>query len=103
MHDLHDLALGRSVLFAQLQHYNLALALAERIAEPGEHLVAPGRIERTAEHAVLNVIESVVLADVRNLQPDAIAGDVINDHGEEFLSSHKSAVLRRSPLEGEGL
>ena len=94
MHDLNNLAFGRSVLFAQLQHYNLALALAERIAKPGKHLVAPGRVERAAEHAVLNVVESVVLAHVCDLEPDAITGDVIDDHGEEFLSSHRASLRR---------
>ena len=78
----HDLALGGDILFAHLQHQDSAFVVAQRVIKPGEHLLAPGRIERTAEDAVLNMVEPVVFAHLSNPQPDPIAGDVIDDKGE---------------------
>ncbi len=83
-----DFALRSKVPFADLEHQNFALIVAESLIEAGEHLLASSRIERTAEDAVLDMVEPIILADVGNSEPDAVARDVVDNKGQQFLSAH---------------
>jgi hypothetical protein len=86
--DSDDLALGGNVFFADLQHQDFPFIVTQGMVEPREHLAAARCVKGAAEDAVLNMVEAVVLAHVRNLEPDAVAGDVVDDEGEQLLSAH---------------
>ena len=90
MNNLDDFALGRNVFFADLQHQHFAFVVSQRMVEPGEHFVSPGRVERTAEHTVLDMVEAVVLAYVGDSEPDLVVRNVIDNEGKQILPAHAS-------------
>jgi hypothetical protein len=73
------------------------------MVEPREHLAAARCVKGAAEDAVLDMVEAVVLAYVRDFEPDAVAGDVVDDEGEKLLPAHtlfgsKESVLKILPM-----
>jgi hypothetical protein len=75
--------------------------IAEGVIEAGEHFAAAGRIERAAEHTVLDVIEAIVFAYAGDSEPDSVVANIIDNECKQFLPAHSISV-RSDSLFGLG-